>query len=53
MKKINNTVHDRYLSPQCAMMTVEAGGILAASPATLDLSIEDPSWNTDGDYGLE
>lgn len=53
MKKIKDASHDGYLSPQCTVMTVETGGILASSPASLDMNIKDPSWNTDGDYGLE
>ena len=46
----NNT----YSSPECLQITMEVGAaILTASPVTWENNITDPSWNTDGDYGLE
>lgn len=35
------------------MMTVEVATVLATSLFGADIDIKDPTWNTEGDYGLE
>ena len=45
---------DIYITPECTTLTVEVGAsILTTSPVTWENNIVDPSWNTDGDYGLD
>ena len=43
-----------YTSPKCSQITLDVGdAILTTSPVTWENNIVDPSWDTEGDYGLE
>ena len=53
MKRINDMVDTNYSTPVCTIIKVEGGVIMAGSPLGWDSNITDPSWNTDGNYGLE
>ena len=54
MKNKEALMNNAYTSPKCSQITLEVGdAILTTSPVTWENNIVDPSWNTDGDYGLD
>ena len=54
MKNKETLMNYTYTSPKCSQITLEVGAsILTTSLVTLENNIIDPSWNTDGDYGLD
>ena len=47
-------MNNAYTSPKCSQITLEVvDAILTTSPVTWENNIVDPSWDTDGDYGLD
>lgn len=48
MKRTNE-----YLSPESLILTVEVAEIMTTSPKEAGILIQDPTWNIDGDYGLD
>ena len=53
MKRTREMIENNYSTPVCTIIKVEGGVIMAGSPLGWDNNITDPSWNTDGNYGLE
>lgn len=54
MKPNNCPLLDKYSSPQCNMLQLEVDTAIAViSSGACDGNIKDPSWDTDGSYGME
>lgn len=54
MKRNDRWACGRYIAPECLVFRIEPdASILTSSPLTWENDIKDPTWNTDGNYGLE
>ena len=54
MKRTSTLIKEVYSSPESTVVAlVIDNSILVASPVVWDDNIKNPSWNTDGDFGLE
>ena len=54
MKRSDLMTTDRYSAPECLVLRFEVEAtILTSSPVTCENNIKDPTWNTEGDFGLE
>ena len=53
MKKSSDKCQNAYSAPEFTTLIVEGEALLSTSPITWENNITDPSWDIDGDYGLE
>ena len=53
MKKNDDNYKSVYSAPILTMLSLEGENLFVSSPVTWENNIVDPSWDTEGDYGLE
>lgn len=54
MRGQNNSMNTlMYIAPVCNLLSMDVEGVLAVSNIIGQILIQDPLWETNGDYGLE